>query len=198
MILISSIGLNRAHPRVFWKEHQHEFPILASLARDILAIPASGAGVERLFNCARDICHYRRGQLKPETIRELMLKMCSSKFELEQAELDFTKEYLSAGEGAIIDQERSPVQPVTELEWFEPISDNEEDDEEDKDELPPEYPSAQSTQAGQKRPRSSTSESLDDEPQLPEMQAEESETQRRFRRKRRAPKMPDGFEIDHL
>ena len=190
MILISSTGLNRAHPRVFWKEHQHEFPVLASLARDILAIPASGAGVERLFNCARDICHYRRGQLKPETIRDLMLQMCSSKFELEQAELDFTKEYLSAGEGALIDQERSSVQPVTDLEWFEPISDDEEDDEEDRDEL--------STQARQKRPRSSTSESLDDEPQLPEMQTEESETQRRFRRKRRAPKMPDGFEIDQL
>ena len=171
--------------------------MLASLARDILSIPASGAGVERLFNCARDICHYRRGQLKPETIRELMLQMCSSNFELQQTELDFTKEYLSAGEGAIIDQERSSVQPVANLEWFEPISDDEEDEDEDDDELPPTQPSARSTQVGQKRPRSSTAESLD-EASLPEMPAEEGETQGRFGRKRRAPKMPDGFEIDKL
>ena len=175
--------------------------MLASLARDILSIPASGAGVERLFNCARDICHYRRGQLKPETIRELMLQICSSNFELKQTELDFTKEYLSAGEGAIIDQERSSVQPVANLEWFEPISDDEEDEDEDEDkdedDLPPTQSSARSTQVGQKRPRSSTTESLDEAP-LPEMPTEEGETQRRFRRKRRAPKMPDGFEIDQL
>lgn len=33
---------------------------MARLARDVLSIPASGAGVERLFNSARDTCHYRR------------------------------------------------------------------------------------------------------------------------------------------
>ena len=126
-----------------------------------------------------------------------MLQMCSSNFELQQTELDFTKEYLSAGEGAIIDQERSSVQPVANLEWFEPISDDEEDEDEDDDELPPTQPSARSTQVGQKRPRSSTAESLD-EASLPEMPAEEGETQGRFGRKRRAPKMPDGFEIDKL
>ncbi|KAJ5110730.1 hypothetical protein N7532_001265 [Penicillium argentinense] len=53
-------GIERQKPRVFWKDHENEFPILARMARDILSIPASGAGVERLFNCARDICHYRR------------------------------------------------------------------------------------------------------------------------------------------
>ncbi|CAG8425270.1 unnamed protein product [Penicillium salamii] len=34
---------------------------IATLARDVLTIPATSAGVERLFNTARDICHYRRG-----------------------------------------------------------------------------------------------------------------------------------------
>lgn len=38
-----------------------------------MAIPASSVGVERLFNMARDICHYRRGNLKPDTIGMLML-----------------------------------------------------------------------------------------------------------------------------
>jgi hypothetical protein len=61
-------GIERQKPRTFWKEHEHEFPILARMARDILSIPATGTGVERLFNCAHNICHYRRGQLKPSTI----------------------------------------------------------------------------------------------------------------------------------
>lgn len=29
-----------------------------------------------MFNIGRDICHYRRGQLKPSTIRELMIVFC--------------------------------------------------------------------------------------------------------------------------
>ncbi|OKO90596.1 hypothetical protein PENSUB_13313 [Penicillium subrubescens] len=54
--------------RAFWKENQTTFPALAKLARDVLSIPATGAGVERLFNTARDICHYRRGSLNATTI----------------------------------------------------------------------------------------------------------------------------------
>ena len=50
-------------PLTFWKEHQARFPAIAALARDTLSFPATGAGVERLFNTARDICHYRRGRI---------------------------------------------------------------------------------------------------------------------------------------
>ena len=120
----------KSNPRVYWKEHEHEFPILAKMARDILSIPASGAGVERLFNCARDICHYRRGQLKPETIRDLMLHLCSSKFDLEQSQIDIWREYLSAGEAAMMDQVRKPDPLGSDLE---PISDDEEDGHQDND-----------------------------------------------------------------
>lgn len=67
---------------MFWREHKYEYLVLAAMARDNLATPASGAGVERLFNCARDVCHYRRGQLKLEIIRSLMLHLFASKFEL--------------------------------------------------------------------------------------------------------------------
>lgn len=100
---------------MFWKKHQQEFPILATLTRDVLSIPASGAGVERLFNWPRDICHYRRGQLKPETVRALMLHMCATKFEVEQTEIDFTKELISVGEAAILDQERGSIPPLPSL-----------------------------------------------------------------------------------
>jgi hypothetical protein len=59
---VELIGPLSAAPRIFWKDHQHEFPALVSLARNVLSIPATGAGVERLFNSACDICHYRPGR----------------------------------------------------------------------------------------------------------------------------------------
>ncbi|KAI9036657.1 uncharacterized protein KD926_001611 [Aspergillus affinis] len=61
--------------RIFWKDHQREFPILASIARDIMSILATGAGVERLFNFAQDVCYYCRGSLNLETVRDIMLYM---------------------------------------------------------------------------------------------------------------------------
>jgi hypothetical protein len=79
------------NPRQFWKENETKYPILAQIARDIFSIPATGAGVERLFNSARDICHYRRGRLKASTIRDLMLYSRATKFEIEETELAFIR-----------------------------------------------------------------------------------------------------------
>lgn len=183
------------------------------MARDILSIPASGAGVERLFNSARDICHYRRGHLKPDTIKDLMLHLFSSKFELEQSELEMVKEYLSAGEAAMLDQMRKPI---LSLDHLDPISDDEEegcqqemseDDTEDdmeddmEDELTwtttPTQAVTESKQAQRGRPRKRSSEVLDDALPLPEMPTEES-IQARSGRIRKKPKLPEGFEIDKL
>lgn len=92
-LILTLLGSVEATPLVFWKEHKNEYPILASLARDILTTPASGSGVERLFNSARDICHYRRGSLKPQTIKELMLFLCTTKFDLPSEQLALIDEY---------------------------------------------------------------------------------------------------------
>ncbi|KAG0156345.1 hypothetical protein PDIDSM_3523 [Penicillium digitatum] len=73
-------------PLTFWKEHQARFPAIAALARDTLSFPATGAGVERLFNTARDICHYRRGRMKSETVEALMMFLCTTKFDMEEQE----------------------------------------------------------------------------------------------------------------
>ncbi|KAJ5249503.1 hypothetical protein N7524_011819 [Penicillium chrysogenum] len=61
-----------------------KFPILASVARDIMSIPATSARVKRLFNSARDICHYRRGSLNLETIRDIMLYICITRFDIKE------------------------------------------------------------------------------------------------------------------
>lgn len=190
LYLIKRSGLSKGNPRVYWKEHEQEFPVLARIARDILSIPASGAGVERLFNCARDICHYRRGQLKPDTIKGLMLHHFSSKFDLKQAEIEMIKEYLSSGEAAMLDQSR--LSPPS-LEFIEPISDNEEEgcqeelQEEDSDNDVDELAISHSS----KRPV----DSLDpDDSALLEETAFDG-TQTRTGRIRKKPRLPDGFEM---
>jgi hypothetical protein len=83
---------------------------MARLARDVLSIPASGAGVERLFNSARDVCHYRRGSLQPQTISDLMMYMCTSRFEIHEEERIMFSEYLSAEEIQAAKEERTQQQ----------------------------------------------------------------------------------------
>ncbi|CEJ58345.1 hypothetical protein PMG11_07004 [Penicillium brasilianum] len=196
-------GIERQKPRAFWKEHEHEFPILARMARDILSIPASGAGVKRLFNYARDICHYRRGQLKPSTIRELMLHQFATNFEVEQKEMEVIKEHLSAGEAALLDQARKPM---PQLETLEPISDNEEEDQElsiEDTQLIESYDENSdggradgSKQLQCKRSKRRLSEAFDgDDDGLPEMPIHEG-IQGRSGRIRKQPRLPDGFQID--
>lgn len=90
-----------------------------------------------------------------------MLRRCVSRFEIEQGEIDLTKEYISTGEAAAIDQEKASVQPLRDLDQYEPISDEEEEEEEDENELPATQLDIQATRARKKRPRSSTSESID-------------------------------------
>lgn len=108
--------------RQWWKEHETEFPALASLAHDVLTIPATGAGVERLFNSARDICHYRRGSLNANTIKDLMLWKHATKFEVESTELALHDAYLTEQDTQARQEEKD--QPLQEL--MEPISEDEE------------------------------------------------------------------------
>ncbi|KAJ5292123.1 hypothetical protein N7478_001374 [Penicillium angulare] len=115
-------------PRIYWKEHEHEFPILSRLARDLLSVPATGAGVERLFNSARDICHYRRGSLHETTIQDLMMYMCSEKLTLEEQQLTRLEKPME-GEGQEALEEDEALKAIE--EDAEPISDDEEVDEGD-------------------------------------------------------------------
>jgi hAT family C-terminal dimerisation region len=125
-------------PLSFWRENQHRFPSLAALARDALSIPATGAGVERLFNTARDICHYRRGRLNSDTIQELMMYLCTSKFDIEDEEATRLAEFFSRDEIEAAKEEKDDKPDEIELD---PISDTEEQDvglenNEDLDEAP--------------------------------------------------------------
>jgi hAT family C-terminal dimerisation region len=63
----------RSNPLKAWKLLQHEYPMLTNMASDVLAIPASEVGIQRLFNIGRDVCHYRRNRLTGKTIEDMMM-----------------------------------------------------------------------------------------------------------------------------
>jgi hypothetical protein len=47
----------------YWQSKQFEFPILAQIARDFLAIPASSAASERVFSQGGDLITKKRNRI---------------------------------------------------------------------------------------------------------------------------------------
>lgn len=86
MVIITAALARHSTPDilVWWRDNAHRFPILSHIARDFLAVPVSGVGVENLFSAARDVCHYRRNRLAPETIEAIMIQMCADRFEMKK------------------------------------------------------------------------------------------------------------------
>lgn len=93
--LLTSIDVVYLGPLTFQKENHTRFPTIAALARDVLSFPAIGAGVERLFNTARDIYHYRRGRMKSRTIEDLMMFLCTTRFDMEEQEAKLLEKFFS-------------------------------------------------------------------------------------------------------
>ncbi|EIW87284.1 hypothetical protein CONPUDRAFT_45943, partial [Coniophora puteana RWD-64-598 SS2] len=57
--------------------HASEFPVVACMARDFLAIPATSVSVERLFSNSRHLCRDTRSSMQASTITEVM---CTKKW----------------------------------------------------------------------------------------------------------------------
>ncbi len=53
--------------------HAPKFPIIARMARDYLAIPATSVSVERVFSKSRHICSNLRSSLKEDTVKMALL-----------------------------------------------------------------------------------------------------------------------------
>jgi len=56
----------------WWKGSQSIYPKLSKMARDVMAVPATGAGVEREFSISGRVVTKQRNRLTPTTIRDLM------------------------------------------------------------------------------------------------------------------------------
>ena len=57
-----------ADPLSFWTIYQKQFPILAPVARRVLAAPATSASTERLFSASGRVCTFDRARLKPANV----------------------------------------------------------------------------------------------------------------------------------
>ncbi|KAJ5108250.1 hypothetical protein N7456_004925 [Penicillium angulare] len=97
------------------------------LREDLLSVPATGAGLERLFNSARDICYYCRGSLHEATIQDLMI------LTLEEEQLTrLEKPIEGESQEALEDNEalkaiEEDAEPISEDEEFDESDDFEED-----------------------------------------------------------------------
>jgi hypothetical protein len=63
----------KVNPVQWWVDHQQQFPRLAALALDILAIPGMAADCERSFSIAKLSVSSQRHPMKPETLEMLQL-----------------------------------------------------------------------------------------------------------------------------
>ena len=59
-------------PLMWWKEHENEYPRLARMAKEDLAVPATSASVERLFSSAGLVKSDIRGSLLDATTVDIM------------------------------------------------------------------------------------------------------------------------------
>lgn len=57
---------------LWWKEHAHMFPDLARMARQYLALPATSAGVERVFSASGRFNNNLSKRVKEETLEALL------------------------------------------------------------------------------------------------------------------------------
>jgi hypothetical protein len=56
----------------YWQSKQYQYPLIASIAKDHLAIPATSADSERVFSVGGDIITKKRNRLSPSTLRYLL------------------------------------------------------------------------------------------------------------------------------
>ncbi len=67
----STVSMN-VKPLDWWKANEEQFPNLAKMARDYLAIPGTSASSERLFSSGRQLITDFRCSLNPQTIQACM------------------------------------------------------------------------------------------------------------------------------
>jgi len=60
-------------PLDWWRNNQANFPELSMMARDVLAVPASGCAVERQFSISGRIASWQRSRLSATTISDSMI-----------------------------------------------------------------------------------------------------------------------------
>ena len=72
LYLAEPVEAPSTNPLDYWKLRSSKFPVLAAMARDYLAVPATSCPSERLFSAAGNVISSTRSRLNPETARALL------------------------------------------------------------------------------------------------------------------------------
>ena len=56
----------------YWQSKQYQYPMIARIAKDHLAVSATSADSERIFSVDGDIVTKKRNRLSPSTLRYLL------------------------------------------------------------------------------------------------------------------------------
>ena len=74
----------------YWREHQKLFPLISSIARVVLAIPASNTLVERLFSSCKNTIIDKRTRLGSEKLNKMMFLQKNMNILKEKFRIHFT------------------------------------------------------------------------------------------------------------
>ena len=58
---------------MWWKSHEKVLPLLSSIAKKVLTVPASSSKSERVFSCGGNIVTSKRNRLAPRKVENLVV-----------------------------------------------------------------------------------------------------------------------------
>ncbi|CAF1448781.1 unnamed protein product [Rotaria sordida] len=76
---------------LFWRQQQHLYPTLSSIAKVVCAVPASNTVIERLFSAAKNVVTEKRTRLDSEKINQLLFLQKNMKTLKELSSNDFQR-----------------------------------------------------------------------------------------------------------
>ncbi|KAJ5742366.1 uncharacterized protein N7511_001761 [Penicillium nucicola] len=109
-------GAVNISPCSYWKDRQHEWPVLSRLARDLLSIPATGAGTERLFTVIEYV-HARGGYLDDSAMQDWVMYVYSQGSEKGHILVDRLDHDTADEEWGHFEVETHRPSPISDDEW---------------------------------------------------------------------------------
>jgi len=110
-------------PLVWWRKWGSMFPTLSKMARDVLAVPATSAWVERQFSISGGVISKLRGRLSAETISDIMFykrwAARHGKYVLDEKIEDGTDNEQEEEESGVDQEENEVHTKDTILAWLE-------------------------------------------------------------------------------
>ena len=94
---------------------------------EVYSILTTSTSIEQLFNTTRDICYYRYSYLRSKTIKELILFLYITRFNLKEAKIKQLQQFFLLAKLELLKEE---LDNYTEDTKFDLISNNKEKEEE--------------------------------------------------------------------